>query len=67
MAVGGSPVTSGFLASTLPVSTLAAESVGALGSAVTRLCSALGPVSTGAEQVTPTASMARIAASISRG
>ncbi|MDI9930953.1 CoA transferase [Rhodococcus sp. IEGM 1354] len=59
----GTPGTTGYLASTLPVATLAAESVGALGTAVAQLQSALGPVSTDGETVTPTASMARIAAS----
>ncbi|TFI42841.1 hypothetical protein E4P29_14725 [Rhodococcus sp. 1R11] len=59
----GTPGTTGYLASTLPVATLAAESVGALGTAVARVQSAVGPVSTDAETMTPTASMARIAAS----
>ncbi|KQU47832.1 hypothetical protein ASG84_07265 [Rhodococcus sp. Leaf278] len=65
MAVGGSPVTPGFLASTLPVATLAGESVGALGTAVTRLCSALGLVSTDTDLVTPTTSVARRSTSLS--
>ena len=59
----GTPGTTGYLASTLPVAALAAESVGALGTAVARLQGVLGPVTTDSETVTPTASMARIAAS----
>lgn len=59
----GTPGTTGYLASTLPVAALAAESVGALGTAVAQLQSALGSVTTESETVTPTASLARIAAS----
>ncbi|RZL81770.1 MAG: hypothetical protein EOP29_00190, partial [Rhodococcus sp. (in: high G+C Gram-positive bacteria)] len=59
----GTSGTTGYLASTLPVAALAAESVGALGTAVAQLQSALGSVTTESETVTPTASLARIAAS----
>lgn len=59
----GTSGTTGYLASTLPVAALAAESVGALGTAVAQLQSALGSVTTDSETVTPTASMARITAS----
>ncbi|OZC71565.1 hypothetical protein CH306_21745 [Rhodococcus sp. 15-725-2-2b] len=51
---------SAWLAATLPVATIAAESVGALGTAVGRLRGVLEPSSTGA---VPTASAERIAAS----
>ncbi|OZC44577.1 hypothetical protein CH286_22000 [Rhodococcus sp. WWJCD1] len=51
---------SAWLAATLPVATIAAESVGALGTAVGRLRGVLGPSPTGAG---PTASAERIAAS----